>query len=1612
MVDLRIFRRKLFSLKDRRTSDISAESASAASENVQRRVERSKSLGTNFTSVPSVNGEAGPATTSPDHRRTPSTPANSSVSLPTHSKSHTPDRKDDPHGLNLIHSPDGDFSADIIFIHGLGGSSRLTWCKNHDLNLFWPARWLPKDRDISQARIFTFGYNADFRSSPQSSMLGITDFAKNLLFDMRYGRNQDGQNLGLGQVPIVFVVHSMGGLVFKKAYLEAQFDNRYKTIIQSTKAVIFLATPHRGSDLSEFLNKLLSASFRNSAKHYISELGKQGSFIKTTNEQFRHLAARLQIFSFYETLRTPIGIGSAMILDEESAKLGYPGEISRSLNADHHGVCKFETPDDSNYKVILGAIKSLVSSQSKPSIEATVEEIDKLRALLSVSDNPEHDLSHFWSRRTEGTCDWVLEQPEVHRWSSLSSVSEVLWFYGRPARGKSVLSSFLIHSLREKGASVQYFFFRNGDETKRSITSLLKSLAFQVASQLPAFRKTLLSLADSGYKPKETDWKSTWKKLFLNSLFKMESQPPFFWVIDGLDECSSGQQVLELLADINSSVTPIRVLVTSRFNPGLFASFGRTSTRVSSSSLSLDKDITDIRIYVEDELQYLGWDNDVKEEVMARVLDQANDNFLWVHLILEEIKECHTDDDVRAALVELPPGMESLYERMEESISRIRRPSEKSLARQLLLWAIYARRSITMDELSAVLEPDYGHILDMASTINRLCGHFLVIENGNQIGLLHQTAREYLVNTKNLPFSLSSSDAHNELFQKSISAFMDRGYRHRLQTEGPKFLQYRATSWTHHLRHIGHSTSSDDILDILLRFFKEQSVLTWIQALAELGQLKILIETSHCLTSFVKRKRNTDAARVPSLRRFEDLEFLELWSRDLLKLPGRFGSNLSQDPKCIHSCIAPFCPQTSAMYRTFGHSSKSPSVRGLPDDWDDCLARVSVGSEHRASLLSCSWRYLAVVTDVGAILIWDCTTFHRVLTLEHGEIVSAVCFSANGDRVATYGSRTTKALCLEFVENDTALMVGSDRRCVLQASLGEGHINWTVIDLSPLNDVESIEGTYLNSPSDVAISPDHSKIAAAYRRFPLTIWSLSPVKILKRFKRELRRGGPASISPFVERISWHPNSEELIGIFVDGYYFKLNIIDGTYQEQAPEAGQWPTDIKFSPDGTVFAVCGVHGTIKLFDYQTTTLIYQLTSEDTITDFCFSQDGRRFYDIRGSSCNVWEPNALIRLSAGDDNPASSHSPDESIEHSTYPSESFADNPTPIVLVAPMPGKPVVVWGDDEGLVTLLDYDSNQKLQIDRTATEMGIEHLVWSDDRHHFVYAEVGGRLTLVRVEATPKGWKHHRVARFKPKREIGGIMQLLLAADSKSLLVVFQHSVQVWSLEPVLLREHRVSTPTSVSSKWIIHPLSPQHMLAITPSNCIVRDWVKIDELARHHIRENRPEDTKEINSDALNSYREFDDSSKVPDSVVETVERVLATHLKGRILITISRKTATRSLRPRFILVDILTEFDTIENGSAVRSVPIPPQVTGTMELPLNVLKNEHLVFLDSSYRVCTWHLKAARGAEIVKRHFFIPRDWVSDQGLGQLFVTSSGSIICPRQGGITVIDSAIGSLW
>jgi hypothetical protein len=145
----------------------------------------------------------------------------------SHSRSR--DRRTEAQGLNVIYDPGEGRRADIIFVHGLGGSSISTWTKDGDEAKFWPQKFLASEPGLSNTRIFSFGYAAFYLAANSSSELNITDFAKSLLAALK---NEPERALGqvssstsacmrltnLEKAPIIFVAHSLGGLVVKKVF--------------------------------------------------------------------------------------------------------------------------------------------------------------------------------------------------------------------------------------------------------------------------------------------------------------------------------------------------------------------------------------------------------------------------------------------------------------------------------------------------------------------------------------------------------------------------------------------------------------------------------------------------------------------------------------------------------------------------------------------------------------------------------------------------------------------------------------------------------------------------------------------------------------------------------------------------------------------------------------------------------------------------------------------------------------------------------------------------------------------------------------------------------------------------------------------------------------------------------------------------------------------------------------------------------------------------------------------------------------------------------------------------------------------------------------------------
>jgi hypothetical protein len=260
-----------------------------------------------------------------------------------------------PLGLNVIYTPENGHKADIIFIHGLGGSSRMTWSKDKNPELFWPLTFLPLEPEICLARILSFGYQANFRKTGNVST-AVLDFAKELLYDLKYATDEQGLDLNMGNVSEIKIInknnpadiqgasaiccpqygraHREGSKILSlnwihsahqgQAYMQGQNDPEYEKIVKAISAITFLSTPHRGTNLADLLNRILSSTGVNNSKKYISELAKNSFTLQKLNEQFRHIAPRLDIVSFYETQPTSIGLKNARVVSRHPSRFPNP----------------------------------------------------------------------------------------------------------------------------------------------------------------------------------------------------------------------------------------------------------------------------------------------------------------------------------------------------------------------------------------------------------------------------------------------------------------------------------------------------------------------------------------------------------------------------------------------------------------------------------------------------------------------------------------------------------------------------------------------------------------------------------------------------------------------------------------------------------------------------------------------------------------------------------------------------------------------------------------------------------------------------------------------------------------------------------------------------------------------------------------------------------------------------------------------------------------------------------------------------------------------------------------------------------------------------------------
>ncbi|KAF2177823.1 hypothetical protein K469DRAFT_696337 [Zopfia rhizophila CBS 207.26] len=256
---------------------------------------------------------------------------------------------DGPTGIKVVTDP-SDAVVDIVFVHGLTGNREKTW--THRNGTFWPRALLSED--LLRARIMTFGYDADVvRFWTLASSNRLDDHGKSLVYALLDQREQ------VGQRPIIFVAHSLGGLVCEEALNLSDKRQSLNSIRANTLGIVFMGTPHGGSYLASWgktVTKYVNI-FRGTNQEILNTLQPGSSDLQRTEEDFQHILRRdgikIKVFCFYEAVMMNGTVGK--IVERESAILA--GYDSCSINADHRNMTKFTGRADEGYGQVRAVLK-------------------------------------------------------------------------------------------------------------------------------------------------------------------------------------------------------------------------------------------------------------------------------------------------------------------------------------------------------------------------------------------------------------------------------------------------------------------------------------------------------------------------------------------------------------------------------------------------------------------------------------------------------------------------------------------------------------------------------------------------------------------------------------------------------------------------------------------------------------------------------------------------------------------------------------------------------------------------------------------------------------------------------------------------------------------------------------------------------------------------------------------------------------------------------------------------------------------------------------------------------------------------------------------------------
>jgi WD40 repeat protein len=407
----------------------------------------------------------------------------------------------------------------------------------------------------------------------------------------------------------------------------------------------------------------------------------------------------------------------------------------------------------------------------------------------------------------------------------------------------------------------------------------------------------------------------------------------------------------------------------------------------------------------------------------------------------------------------------------------------------------------------------------------------------------------------------------------------------------------------------------------------------------------------------------------------------------------------------------------------------------------------------------------------------------------------------------------------------------------------------------------------------------------------------------------------------------------------------------------------------SPDGHTLAAGDSECVISLFAFDGLRLLCRIESlEERIMGLVFASNSLRLFDLRGNTCNVWEPAALIKKNLADDS-SSEEADDYLMPASNLSSFRSFEGERAITVMTQAGDSNFVFCGREEGSITVHDISSGRVCgELKFHAQMVDIRHLEWNTQSKVLFSVDASRRCIATRLTlpastavttAAQKQQQQLQLQQFEHILDVRAsdtVVQALISPDGTSFLVSTQTGEELHVPGEELYTTTQ-STHSQGKARWLPHPTNPEQLLLFSNDSSALHifSWKDLE----------RETPTQGI-------------AITLPPSLGLAATAITLSdewHSRPNLATLVQTMAMPNSSKTGFLTLDLSTITDPLSTTSIEIQCTARQLVSSQIKSILGVYRS-NLYFMSGRGWVCSISLKNLPGSKAYVRHFFIPSVW------------------------------------